>query len=1258
MATLSAADLQKRHALEGAPDPFPSLTDDSPRSIGSTPSSSNGPSSSSNVKKAPAPNTSSEDAFPSLGPSAPAPVHARAPPSIWGSSGASKARTAPPPVKHSGALDTLSIVVGPQTDRDGKVIPLGTIMRQVQEKTGTAVEASTQKKTGLTQFVVKGPNVKAVEQAKKLLTSRLSKVITITVEAPISTLGSIIGPKGTTLRQITDSTGCRINIPKREDASSSIAPTPAGSDNGSSSDDDDDLPASEPTVEITITGPTPSAQEAQTQILAHIGNRVSKDSKKIKDVPASYFPFIAQRVQELESGKEVRINIPPPAMLKAFRLQAEQAENGAAENGEEVVVNGHISKKDLAIVVTGEKEAVKDVVSAIHNLYEDLKSSTTTLAISIPKRQHRFLVGSNADEILATTGCVVELPSIEDTSDQVVIRGPTNNLSQALGAVVTKANAVAVESLDLASLHRSPSNPFDTLSHSKALLRYLIKTGQFRKVADAHAPTRIFPPFPAAIDASGQVVVELVGEDREKVAAAKKEIQRIAKALGPSRVEKVEIDHLVHRFLIGKKGAKVNQFHSQHGVEVIFPLESQESSSVVLIYAPADADSTDAKVLESQAKEKLALVKEELLKLAKEAADLKTSTLDVEAKWHRAIIGTGGTNLNAIIGEDKLVSVRVGTGKNDTSSPDADTITIRGPAPDVDRVEKEILQIVHDAKNDLIINGHVVEFTVDRAHVGHLVGSSGAAINKLRDDLGVKVQFDDAVAAAPTENGDKKKKNTAPTGGKAICKITGRKESVAAAKVRILAQVEKLADETSISVTIPKKFHSGLIGSSGKYAIRLEEKYGVKITFPKADREGSDQKPDEVLIRGGKKGVASAKAELLEAAEYEKETGQTVSFTIPSRAVARVLGKAGSQITEIKEDTETQIDVEKADSSTPTTTITIRGTTKGIKAAKLAILAVAETVGEETNSTVSIEHQFHRSLIGAGGSRLREIIVSCGGPEEARAQAGLVSFPKGEASDEVRLRGEPGLVSRLKVELTKIVAELKDRVIVGVSVPVASHASKIGRGGSALLDLQKKTNTTIQFPGSRQYASFGEIENAADLADADPKTVVKVAGSKSAVAAAVEELSKQPEGQAARAPREAQADQLTATVQVPQKLVYHIVGDRGFFFRNLRNSGVIVESPPTPPKPETPTPSKSSSNGASNGRIDIDEDEQYSSDIDYIFEIFPRYAGQGDETVEWTLKSRNQQALDKGIKTVEDAIKSAEANGFIGVIAGLPQSSL
>jgi hypothetical protein len=61
---------------------------------------------------------------------------------------------------------------------------------------------------------------------------------------------------------------------------------------------------------------------------------------------------------------------------------------------------------------------------------------------------------------------------------------------------------------------------------------------------------------------------------------------------------------------------------------------------------------------------------------------------------------------------------------------------------------------------------------------------------------------------------------------------------------------------------------------AGKYVIRLEERYSVKITFPRDPEDtGPDEgkgtrrealKPDEVLIKGGKKGVSGAKAEILE----------------------------------------------------------------------------------------------------------------------------------------------------------------------------------------------------------------------------------------------------------------------------------------------------------------------------------------------------------------------------------------------------------
>jgi hypothetical protein len=71
----------------------------------------------------------------------------------------------------------------------------------------------------------------------------------------------------------------------------------------------------------------------------------------------------------------------------------------------------------------------------------------------------------------------------------------------------------------------------------------------------------------------------------------------------------------------------------------------------------------------------------------------------------------------------------------------------------------------------------------------------------------------------------------------------------------------------------------------------------------------------------------------------------------------------------------------------------------------------------------------------------------------------LTSSPKpgDDTKDQVRLRGDSKLVKALKEELEKQVAVLKETIVIGVVVPQSQHASKIGRGGSALQDLQRKS---------------------------------------------------------------------------------------------------------------------------------------------------------------------------------------------------------
>lgn len=165
---------------------------------------------------------------------------------------------------------------------------------------------------------------------------------------------------------------------------------------------------------------------------------------------------------------------------------------------------------------------------------------------------------------------------------------------------------------------------------------------------------------------------------------------------------------------------------------------------------------------------------------------------------------------------------------------------------------------------------------------------------------------------------------------------------------------------------------------------------------------------------------------------------------------------------------------------------------------------------------------------------------------------------QGEPGDEVRLRGPRALVTKLKTELEKISANLKDRVILGVSIPASHHRTLIGRGGQHLNQLQDRTNTTIYFPGSRSYNQVGEVENTAELGEGNSQDLVKVIGPKDACEKAIKELKVF----------------LGCPVLCPLSLIKNISRLRNLSSRSRRRSR-------SPPSTSMPSANRATSSGAS-----------------------------------------------------------------------------
>jgi len=63
-----------------------------------------------------------------------------------------------------------------------------------------------------------------------------------------------------------------------------------------------------------------------------------------------------------------------------------------------------------------------------------------------------------------------------------------------------------------------------------------------------------------------------------------------------------------------------------------------------LVYDPLSPSASPSPVEKVKHLEDVA---QELLKMAKEAADVKSQVIPVEKRWHDAVVGKGGTTLNA-----------------------------------------------------------------------------------------------------------------------------------------------------------------------------------------------------------------------------------------------------------------------------------------------------------------------------------------------------------------------------------------------------------------------------------------------------------------------------------------------------------------------------------------------------------------------------------------------------------------------------------
>lgn len=972
---------------------------------------------------------SSFDAFPTLGalgksspsPSAGAwgkhptlkPVKASA---VANSSSATVIRAAP---KLHTLSDIFSLTADERNNRS-KIIP-SDVLNKVRKANHVTIDCSTSKHTGVSTFIIKG-KADDISKARRELLRDLTVHVTVTVQVPASARPAIIGPKGSNLRPIIAKSGTQIQVAKKEE-------TPVV-------EDDEE----EPVVDITIEGDREGVEIAKKEILAIVSARVRHATMKISNIPSKVYPALAgpdnSQIIALEQGRDVKITVPDHFYVSKNNLQ-------------------------LPIVISGERNTVIETKTHLENLAQTIINSYVSMNRTVTKAHQLFI---HPSDVFLKTGVVV---SPTGSLEQWELFGPAKQINAANDYVNEAGKNVKMLSLPISKAHDND------VKHSKVLARYFKASGKIDALEKKYNVIISLPKDSVIFDPkTDSISLELVSTDADQITACRKELIGLVNEYTPSRVKVVsDIDPFFFKNL-GPKSRHVTDIKTKNYVEVLVPEDAKLTHDIVLVYEGDPSLSEDDFLPgASEIKAHLESASKSLDDIRTSQKDITSEILTVAVEDHKYILGPNGTTLNAIlkgVEHDSFVSVHLGNatvpeGYDSTKSAPLtpESVYIRGLSKQVKEVVKEIDQVVDEGRNYEVLSSYTTQFQFPAEHVNKLIGKGGSNLTKIREEFGVKIDVDPE--------------------GQGV--IKGIKKNAEEAKQRIFNLGRRLADEVTLRLSIPNEYHATLIGTGGKFVRRLEEKYDVRIKFPRsgdnsADEDSRDRpsNADEVVVRGPSRGAAKAKEEILELVQYEKDNSHSDVISVPVKALSRIIGRNGEFINDLKDSTNTRIDVgdhgENAEKDTKVP-ITVLGTKTGVKQVMEKISEIVKEIEDTVTQEIEVDPKYHRFLIGANGSAMREIITKAGEPFNPR----LIQIPQaGSGNNKITLHGRKKTITKIATIIKGIVEERENQVELLVPISVERHGSIIGPGGQIKKVIESECNVSISVPYQGSKNAKGELD--------------------------------------------------------------------------------------------------------------------------------------------------------------------------------------
>ena len=294
-------------------------------------------------------------------------------------------------------------------------------------------------------------------------------------------------------------------------------------------------------------------------------------------------------------------------------------------------------------------------------------------------------------------------------------------------------------------------------------------------------------------------------------------------------------------------------------------------------------------------------------------------------------------------------------------------VSLRGTSDAVEDLAEKIVAFVESEKQDEKERGYITSFDFPHKYANFLIGKRGENINKYREEFDVDIQVND---------------------GKV--EVKGPKAKAELAKSKIQALGKKLEDEATHVLKIKPQYHRDMIGAKGSQVNRLQDRYNVRVQFPRTVPTSSDDRSvadgvseagghrhsranqalDEVIIRGPKKGADEARDELLNLLQWTIDNSHTATVSVSQSQLPSLIGQGGREMENIRLATGAQIDVPgNRESADPTgrVQIQVKGTKKSVEEAKKLLEERAKVFDDSVAKSIDVDKKHHKALIGSGG---------------------------------------------------------------------------------------------------------------------------------------------------------------------------------------------------------------------------------------------------------------------------------------------------